>query len=148
MAHDDERALGAEGSAQAGHDVHSARPRPDDSPPQNRLIFFYAVLVVSTLIGLKFVMDSFLDASRRDVQRSHLVSSVSNERLAEHRARERDALHAGPRRIDDVIREIAQRGRGAYPQIRPYPSTDRGALEGWNRRGPAEAPPVPEPAVR
>ncbi|GAB4198008.1 MAG: hypothetical protein OHK0013_06690 [Sandaracinaceae bacterium] len=134
------------------HDSHqlvmgpSGKPRPDDTPPRNGVIFFYTVLVVLTLICLKFVMDSFLDSSRRAIRAQHLERSRANELLAEHREREREALGSGEMPIDRAMRELAQRGRGAFPQVRPFPSTDRGALEGWNRRGPTEAPVTPEPS--
>lgn len=125
---------------------HSAdRPLPDDSPPQNTLIFVYALLAVATLVGLKFVFDSFLETTRREVHAEHLDDSLTSERLAEHRDEVREALEGGEMPIDTAITQLAERGRGAFPQIRPYPSGDRGAREGWNRRAPAQPVASPEP---
>jgi hypothetical protein len=31
----------------------------DDSPPRNGIIFFYTILTVFTLIGVKFLLDSY-----------------------------------------------------------------------------------------
>jgi len=129
------------------HGGGHGKPLPDDSPPQNALIFFYTVLTVCALIGLKFTMDWFLDHSRREVRASHLEESVASGRLEEHRGGRGETLSGGRRPLDGVIGDPAERGRGAFPQVRPYPSTDRGALEGWNRRAPGAAPETPEPEV-
>jgi hypothetical protein len=122
------------------------KPRPDDSPPRNGVILFYTVLAVLTLVGLKFVMDSFHDSSRLAIQAQHLERSRSSQVLAEYREQVSQALGEGEMPIDRAMQELAQRGRGAFPQVRPFPSTDRGALEGWNRRGPTAAPVTPEPS--
>jgi hypothetical protein len=131
-----------EGEHAEGHD----KPRPDDSPPQNALIFFYTVLVVASLVGLKFVFDSFLDSSRREVRTEMLDESLSSERLAAHRDEVRERL-SGENSIDETIANLAERGRGAFPQIRPFPSEDRGARDGWARRAPAEPAVTPEPSA-
>ena len=123
---------------------HGAKPRPDDAPPQNGLIFFYTVLTVLSLIGLKFAMDSFLDSSRRAVQGAHIEDSVGSRHLEERREEAREALSSGTMPIDQAITQLAERGRGAFPQVRPSASEDRGAREGWARRGPAAAPITPE----
>jgi hypothetical protein len=123
------------------------KPRPDDSQPRNGLIFFYTVLVVVSLVCLKFIMDSFLDSSRQTIRAQHLERSRSSQLLEEHREEATRALTEGEMPIARAMQELAQRGRGAFPQVRPFPSTDRGALEGWNLRAPAEAPVTPEPSV-
>jgi hypothetical protein len=128
------------------HGSHSAKPRPDDTPPRNGVIFFYTVLAVLTLIGLKFVMDSFLDTTRRAVRAQHLEESVASEALAQHREASQEALRSGDMPIDQAMQQLAERGRGAFPQIRPFASADQGAREGWNRRGPAASPVSPEPS--
>lgn len=125
-------------------EAEHGKPAPDDSPPQNGLIFLYTVLTVLTLVGLKFVFDSFLDSSRRTVQAGHISESVASARLAEHREEVRRRLSEDGS-IDETISSLAERGRGAYPQIRPFPSEDRGSREGWGRRAPVPAPVTPEP---
>ncbi len=129
------------------HGGGHGKPLPDDSPPQNGLIFFYTVLTVCALIGLKFTMDWFLDHSRRETRAGLLEESVASGRLEEHRQHARETLSGGERPIDRVIGDLAERGRGAFPQVRPYPSADRGALEGWNRRAPQASPETPEPEL-
>jgi len=136
----------ADGHGHAGDEGHG-KPLPDNSPPQNGLIFFYTVLTICALVGLKFTMDWFLDHSRREVRAMHLEQSGASERLAEHQERARETLTGGERPVDRVISDLAERGRGAFPQVRPYPSSDRGALEGWNRLAPGAAPTTPEPEV-
>lgn len=126
------------------HDEHG-RPRPDDSPPQNKLIFLYTVLAVCALVGLKFVFDSYLDTTRRSIRTTHLERSRATERLADHRESVRESLHGGAMPINQAISQLAERGRGAFPQVRPFPSTDRGAREGWNRRAPEVPAATPEP---
>lgn len=136
-----------EQNEESEHEGHGhAKPRPDDSPPQNALIFFYTVLVVLALVGLKFVFDGFLDSSRRSVRAERIEESVASERLAAHREEARERL-SGEHSIDETISSLAERGRGAFPQIRPYPSEDRGAREGWSRRAPAAPPVTPEPSA-
>ncbi|MBX7190879.1 MAG: hypothetical protein K1X94_02420 [Sandaracinaceae bacterium] len=124
---------------------HGGRPLPDATPPQNTLIFVYGVIVVCALIGLKFVFDSYLESTRRAVREERLAHSVTSDALAAHRDEVHEALH-GERSIDDAMSQLAERGRGAFPQIRPYPSTDNGAREGWNRRAPAQPTATPEPS--
>lgn len=140
----DEHEQNEETGQEEGHG--HAKPRPDDSPPQNALIFFYTVLVVIALVGLKFVFDGFLDSSRRSVRAERIEGSVASERLAAHREEATDRL-SGEHSIDQAISNLAERGRGAFPQIRPYPSEDRGAREGWSRRAPVAAPVTPEPSA-
>jgi hypothetical protein len=131
-----------EGEHADGHE----KPRPDDAPPQDTLIVIYTVLVVVSLIGLKFVFDSFLDSSRRGVRAEHLDESVASERLAAHRAEMHERL-SGDHSIDETIADLAERGRGAFLQVRPFASEDRGARDGWSRRSPTAAPVSPEPTT-
>lgn len=130
-----------------GHDEHGhEKLLPDDSPPQNRLIFLYTVLAVCTLVGLKFVFDSYLDATRRDMHESRIEHSLTSERLAAHREEVREQLRSGDLPIDEAMSQLAERGRGAFPQVRPFASGDEGARTGWNRRAPAVPTPAPEPS--
>ncbi len=130
-----------------GDEGHSHdRPRPDDTPPRNGAIFLYTVLSVLFLVSLKFVLDSYLENARRNVRADNLGASDSSERLEQHRDAVAGELAGGDLPIDQAISQLAERGRGAFPQVRPYPSEDQGAREGWNRR-PPEAPPLtPEPS--
>jgi hypothetical protein len=130
----------------AGHGTHPLRP--DDTPPRNRVIFSYTMLGVITLVGLKFVFDSYLDSSRRDVRRDHIEASHTQVVLDAYRAEQRLRLSGGPMPIDRAIQEIGRRGRTAFPQLRPMPSEDREPLIGWaqlpRETGAAEAAPALE----
>lgn len=121
-----------------------ARPRPDDTPPRNRVIAAYTALAVMTLIGLKFVFDSYLDASRRSVRTEQLRTSQATAALEEYRERQRERLAGGAMPIERAMSELARRGRNAFPLIRPAPSQDLDPLRGWAQlpREPAAAGPT------
>lgn len=139
----------AHGHDEHGHDEHGhggQKLLPDDSPPQNRLIFLYTVLAVCTLVGLKFVFDSYLDSTRRGMHEERIEHSLTSERLAAHREEVREQLNSGDMPIDEAMSQLAERGRGAFPQVRPFASSDEGARIGWNRRAPAVPTTTPEPS--
>lgn len=123
----------------------SGKPKPDSSPPQNRLILIYTLLAVGSLVGLKFVLDSFLDTTRRAAQADNIAHSEASERLAEFREETAARLNEGEPPISEAMEQLATRGRGGFPQLRPFPSSDRGAMDGWNRRGPDPRAATPQP---
>nr|MDQ3032913.1 hypothetical protein [Myxococcota bacterium] len=132
------------------HD-HSAtgRPRPDDTPPRNRVIMTYTVLAVITLVGLSFVFDSYIDVSRRGVRREHLAESQAGLVLEAYREEQYERLARGPMPIERAMEELVRRDRRALPLIRPTASDDQGPLQGWTQlpRAYPEPPtttPVPE----
>lgn len=108
--------------------------RPDDTPPQNGTILVSAVLTVVTLVALKFGFDSYLEGARRIVRTHNLAENSATMTLEEYREASRHALETGrTMSIDDAIAALSQRARGEHAQIRPTPSNDTGAREGWNR---------------
>ncbi|AKF06456.1 hypothetical protein [Sandaracinus amylolyticus] len=128
------------------HAVPATRPRPDDTPPRNRVIFTYTVLAVITLIGLKYVFDSYMDVSRRDRRRENIEESRTTAELAEYRESQREALRGGAMPVDRAIDELGRRGRGAFPLIRPAASQDLDPLRGWQQL-PRELPAALAPAA-
>lgn len=110
----------------------TGKARPDDTPPQNGIILVSSVLAVLTLFSLKFVFDSYLDASNLHVRRDHIAESHASEVLTEYRATAQDQLRGGQMPIADAMEQIATRGRAAFPQIRPVADTTTAAREGWS----------------
>ncbi len=130
-------------SADEQHDAH-VKIRPDDTPPQNAIIFAAAVLAVLSLFGLKYVFDSYMDRSEVRVRAMHVDASHAAQALTEYRQRAALELNGGEMSIDDAMSQLATRGRGAFVQIRPVAYTTTAAREGWARM-PVVAP---EPAPR
>jgi hypothetical protein len=131
--------------------THEARPRPDDTPPRNRVIFTYTILAVMTLFGLKYVFDSYMDVSRRGIRLEHVTESRASQTLEEYREAQHGQLARGPMPIERAIAELGRQDRRAFPLIRPTASDDRAALEGWTQlprmQPEAEAPAPEEGAV-
>jgi hypothetical protein len=129
------------------HKDSRGRYKGDDAPPRNTIIFVAALMAVTTLFGLKYVFDSYLDRSLIAVRREHLrgdseVRSYASEQLAAYRTHSQDQLREGQMPIGDAMTQLAERGRGAFVQLRPIADTNTGAREGW-----AAMPVVaPEPA--
>ncbi len=120
------------------------RLKGDETPPQNGIILAAAIMTVITLFSLKYAFDSYLDVSNIHVRRSHIAESHASQQLAEYRAHAQDQLREGEMPIGDAIAQLADRGRAAFPQIRPVADTNTGPREGW-----AAMPVVaPEPAPR
>jgi hypothetical protein len=109
----------------------SGRAKGDETPPRNEIIFAAAVMTVITLFSLKYVFDSYLDASNLRVRREHISESHASEVLAEYRRHSEDQLREGQMPIGDAMEQLATRGRAAFPVIRPVPDTNTGAREGW-----------------
>lgn len=132
------------------------RLKGNDAPPQNGIILAAAIASVVTLFGLKYVFDSYLDASNLHVRRSHIAQSHASEVLADYRAHAEDQLRGGEMPIGDAMSQLAERGRAAFPQIRPVADTTTAAREGWSAmpvvagepapRAQAAAPEPEEPA--
>lgn len=117
----------------------------DDSPPRNNVILIAGIISLVTLVGLKFVFDSYLEAQRGEARTAHLETSTTSELLAEHREQVFSRLHAADMPIDQAMARLAEDGRRGFPQVLPLQSTDEGARLGWARRAPSSAPVVPEP---
>lgn len=139
-----------------GHSAHGdtaavhGKIRPDDTPPQNAVIFAAAVLAVLALFGLKYVFDSYMDRSAIHVRSLHVDASHAAQVLLEYRQHAALELNGGEMPIDEAMDQLAERGRGAFVQIRPVADTTTAAREGWARMPVVAAEPAPhaEPTER
>jgi len=126
----------------------------DDSPPRNGIIFFYSVLTVFLLIGVKFLLDSYF-VKTMDSEVHEKVLTRGLEQVATMRANEKETLERSG--ISAAMKSIAQRGRSASPLIAPASGQGQPEVQGWTQLGrqvagapaaPAEAAPVaPAPAA-
>ncbi len=124
-----------------------AVPRPDDTPPRNRVIFAYTVMSVIALVALGFLFDSYMDISRRETRRSNAERSWTSETLALYREGQTNALERGRMPIQRAMADFARQNRQAFPLIRPMASDDQGPLEGWNQLPHRAAASAPEEAT-
>src|SRR3954468_16235986 len=90
----------------------------DDSPPRNGIILFYTVLTVFMLIGVKFLLDSYF-ASMMNAEMYEKVYSRGMAEVKTVREKEAATLNKGSMPIEQAVKLIAQRGRGASPVIAP-----------------------------
>lgn len=113
----------------------------DDSPPRNGIIFFYSVLTVFFLIGVKFLLDSYF-AKTMDSEIHEKVLTRGMEQVATMRAKEKETLERSG--ISAAIKTLAQRGRSASPLIAPTSGQGKPEIQGWTQLGrQVEAPTVP-----
>ena len=117
--------------------------KPDDTPPQNAIIFASAVLAVLALFGLKYVFDSYRDRSETRVRSMHVSESHAGQALIEYRRHEALLLNGGEMPISESMDQLAERGRGAFVQIRPVADTTTAAFEGWARMPVIAGEPAP-----
>jgi hypothetical protein len=120
----------------------------DDSPPRNGIIFFYTVLTVFFLIGVKLLLDSYF-ANMMNAEKYEKVYSRGMEEVLAVRAKERATLEKGSLPIADAKKLLALRGRGASPLIAPNSGQGQEAIAGWSqlkREVPALKPVAPAPA--
>lgn len=123
----------------------------DSSPTQNGTIAASAIVIVLSLIGLKFALDSYFITMTEAAAHDKMASP---EQLIAHREAERKALAAGSTNIEAAMAEIGRKGRDGSgmpgPDLTPRQSTDTGPLTGWSRMPKplpeAHAAPVPPPA--
>jgi hypothetical protein len=117
----------------------------DDSPPRNGVIFFYTVLTLFVLVGVKLLLDSyFVKTMETEVHDKVLTRGL--DAVAAQRAREKQELERTG--IDSAIKTLAQRGRTASPLIVPQSGLGQPAGPGWSQlpRAQAAATPAPAPA--
>jgi hypothetical protein len=117
----------------------------DDSPPRNGVIFFYTVLTVFVLIGVKFLLDSyFVRTMEGEVHDKVLTRGL--EEVATMRSKEKETLQRNG--IDGAMKTLAQRGRTASPLIVPQSGQGKAEVPGWSQlpRAAAEATAVPTSA--
>jgi hypothetical protein len=118
----------------------------DDSPPRNGIIFFYTVLTVFMLVGVKFLLDSYF-ANMMGAEVHEKVLSRGMAEVAAVRAKEADQLKGGSLPIDQAIRLIGQRGRGASALIAPQSGAGAAEISGWSQLKRAGAQAAPAPAT-
>ena len=116
----------------------------DDSPPRNGIIFFYTVLTVFMLIGVKFLLDSYF-ASMMNAEYYEKVYSRGMAEVAAVRAKEAETLQKGAMPIGQAMKLLAQRGRGVSPVIAPAGGHGVPGVAGWSqlKRDVGEAPQAP-----
>jgi hypothetical protein len=103
----------------------------DNSPVQNRLIIIVGAMTVITLVGLKFVFDSYFASMTDEVLLAKLAPP--NELLASREA-DRKKLAGGTMPIDKAMAELAAKGRtldSLGPDLAPRQSDDLGPMAGW-----------------
>jgi hypothetical protein len=119
----------------------------DQSPTQNRTILTVAGVALVSLIGLKFVFDSYFIEMAEAAAKDKLPVA---EQLIKHRSEESKALASGPMPIDQAMAELGRNGRttAANPgvDVSPRQSNDTGALIGWSKM-PRAIPEAPQPAA-
>lgn len=125
----------------------AGKPLADASPTKDHAILGVALLSAGALVGILFLAGSLYDATHLRARAAQLEESRASATLADHRRSVREALELGTPSIDEAITQLAERGRAAFPQVRPYPS--RTPVEGWSRRAAAVTPaaPTPEPVA-
>jgi hypothetical protein len=116
----------------------------DDSPPRNGVIFFYTILTLFVLVGVKLLLDSyFVKTMESEIHDKVLTRGL--ERVADLRAREKETLERSG--IDGAIKTLAQRGRTASPLIVPQSGQGMPAVPGWSQLPRAQAAAAPAPAA-
>jgi hypothetical protein len=117
----------------------------DDSPPRNGVIFFYSVLTLFVLVGVKVLLDSyFVKTMESEIHEKVLTRGLDG--VAALRAKEKETLERSG--IDGAIKTLAQRGRTASPLIVPQSGQNKPGGPGWSQlpRAQAAAAPAPEAA--
>jgi len=112
----------------------------DNTPPRLRLIATIASIVVITLIGLKFVFDSYYAFMTDEAHREKIAPTTA---LAEQVAAEQAAFAGAKVPLDQAAAQLkASRGE----LIEPKPSDDLGAMTGWSKL-PKPLPVLGAPAL-
>jgi hypothetical protein len=87
-----------------------------------------AVVTATGLFTLQLWYSSYLDVAVIHGERSALPMDSKLETL---RNEEQAQLSSGPMPITNAMEALAQRGRSAFPQLAPKPSSDLSAMSGW-----------------
>lgn len=122
----------------------------DNSPPQNLVILACALGSALLLFTLKFGFDAYYDGMRVRAVEERQTRYDDLEVVRERRAAWAGALASGRRMsIGAAMDQLAERGRGADPAIRPErpPEMNLGPLEGWNQLPQTVEVPPPPPVV-
>jgi hypothetical protein len=121
----------------------------DEGQPRNGTIAFYAVLTVFTLVGVKFMLDSYFSHSMEAEYHDKVYSRGMDEVKA---VREKEQAELAKDGLGDAMKALAQRGRAAAPTIAPESGAGKAEIQGWSKLGrevaPVAAPaPAAQPAV-
>jgi|GEM_PF-1073066 len=108
----------------------------DQSPTRNRLILTIAISTLVTLVGLKFVFDSYFIDMMESEARAKIATPDELQKL---RADERQKLTGSALPIDRAMHDLALKGREGAPLITPEPSSDDAPLVGWAQGERAKA---------
>lgn len=102
------------------------------STPKMSWIVVVTALTVVSLVGLKFLFDSYFSAqlSQETYRKAETDSLVSMHQM-------RASHVANTAGIEAVIKRMASGGRVFDPRVAPVASTDMGAAEGWAHQRPA-----------
>ncbi len=100
----------------------------DQSPPRLKIIINVAAITVLTLVGLKFVFDSYYVQMSEEAAHAKLAVPVELQKLREG---EQKNLTTAAVPITAAMAQIAQGKRDEL--IAPQPSEDTGALSGWSK---------------
>jgi hypothetical protein len=101
----------------------------DDSPPRNGVIFFYTVLTVFVLIGVKFLLDSYF-AKTMDSEIHDKVLTRGMEEVTAQRSSERSELD---KTIQQAKNQYAAGGRAGL--IASGSGRDKPEVQGWTQLG-------------
>ena len=112
----------------------------ETAEPRTGLIATIAVLVIASILGIRFFLVSYFN-QMYDAENFSKSAGVSPGQLVRQRALEREHLENGAVPITQAMQLIAQGGRPAA--IAPQPSTDYSALQGWSQRPTGWHPPPP-----
>lgn len=104
----------------------------DDSPPRNGVIFFYTVLTVFVLIGVKFLLDSYFEKTM-DAEVHDKVLTRGMEEVAAMREHERTVL--GGDKMQAAKLELSRRGRMGVPSVKPASGQGMPEVKGWTLLG-------------
>lgn len=121
----------------------------DDGQPRNGTIAFYATLTVFTLVGVKFMLDSYF-AHTMEGEYYDKVYSRGMDEVKSVREREQQELDKAG--LGNAMKSLAQRGRTAAPSIAPESGAGKGEVQGWSKLdrqvapAPAAAPAPSAPA--
>jgi hypothetical protein len=113
----------------------------DDSPPRNGVIFFYTVLTVFVLIGVKFLLDSYF-AKTMDAEIHDKVLTRGMEQVTALRAAEKAELE---KTLKTAKGQYAAMGRSGL--IAPTSGRDKPEVQGWTQLGRKVEVAAPQPGA-
>lgn len=112
----------------------------DDSPPRNGVIFFYTVLTVFVLIGVKFLLDSYF-VKTMDAEIHDKVLTRGMEEVAAMRAKEAATLD--PKSMKAAKSLYSSTGRTGM--LTPVSGQGKPEVQGWTQLGRQVAAPAAAP---